>query len=86
MRDGGDNLKDVGPRLFGEEDWRIETDHIQKDRWTVRFFWKNEAFKTTVLRVSLLPMCVWQGVAMESLKSHPGPPCPILLCPAGGHP
>jgi hypothetical protein len=22
---------------------------------------------------------VWQGVAMDSLKFHPGPPCPTLL-------
>jgi hypothetical protein len=31
-------------------------------------------------------MGVWQGVAMESLKFHPGLPCPTLLCPAGGLP
>jgi hypothetical protein len=29
---------------------------------------------------------VWQGVAMNSLKFHLGPPCPTLLCPAGGSP
>jgi hypothetical protein len=29
-------------------------------------------------------MGVWQGVAMDSLKFHPGPPCPTLLRPAGG--
>jgi hypothetical protein len=29
---------------------------------------------------------VWQGVAMDSLKFHPGPPCPTLLRPAGGPP
>jgi hypothetical protein len=29
-------------------------------------------------------MGAWQGVAMDSLKFHPGPPCPTLLCPAGG--
>jgi hypothetical protein len=27
-------------------------------------------------------MGVWQGVAMDSLKFHPGLPCPTLLCPA----
>jgi hypothetical protein len=27
---------------------------------------------------------VWQGVAMDSLKFYPGPPCLTLLCPAGG--
>jgi hypothetical protein len=27
---------------------------------------------------------VWQGVAMDSLKFHPGLPCPTLLCPVGG--
>jgi hypothetical protein len=31
-------------------------------------------------------MGVWQGVAMVSLKFHPGPPCPTYLCPAGGLP
>jgi hypothetical protein len=25
----------------------------------------------------------WQGVAIDSLNFHPGPPCPTLLCPAG---
>jgi hypothetical protein len=29
-------------------------------------------------------MGVWQGVAMDSLKFHPGLPCPTLLHPAGG--
>jgi hypothetical protein len=29
---------------------------------------------------------MWQGVAMDSLKRHPGPPCPTLLRPAGGPP
>jgi hypothetical protein len=28
-------------------------------------------------------MFVWQGVAMDPLKFHTGPPCPTLLCPAG---
>jgi hypothetical protein len=27
---------------------------------------------------------IWQGVAMNSPKFHSGPPCPTLLCPAGG--
>jgi hypothetical protein len=27
---------------------------------------------------------VWQGVAMDSLKFHPGSPCPTLLRPADG--
>jgi hypothetical protein len=27
-------------------------------------------------------MGVWQGVAMDSLKFHPGPPCPTLLLPS----
>jgi hypothetical protein len=31
-------------------------------------------------------MGVWQGVAMDSIKFHPGLPCPILLRPAGGSP
>jgi hypothetical protein len=29
---------------------------------------------------------VWQGVTMDSVKFHPGPPCPTLLRPAGGPP
>jgi len=29
-------------------------------------------------------MGVWQGLAMESLKFHPGLLCPTLVCPAGG--
>jgi hypothetical protein len=27
---------------------------------------------------------VRRGVAIDSLKFHPGPPCPTLLCPASG--
>jgi hypothetical protein len=27
---------------------------------------------------------VWHGVAVDSLKFHPGPPCPTLLCPVDG--
>jgi hypothetical protein len=29
---------------------------------------------------------VWQGVALDSLKFHLGPPCPTLLRPVGGAP
>jgi hypothetical protein len=29
---------------------------------------------------------VWQRVAMDSLRFHPGPPCPTFLCPADGPP
>jgi hypothetical protein len=29
---------------------------------------------------------VWKGVSTDSLKFHPGPPCPTLLRPAGGPP
>jgi hypothetical protein len=31
-------------------------------------------------------MVVWQGLAMDSLKFKPGPPCPTLLRPAGRQP
>jgi hypothetical protein len=31
-------------------------------------------------------MGLWQGVAMDSLKFHPGLPCPTLLRPRAGHP
>jgi hypothetical protein len=34
--------------------------------------------------VMTFAMGAWQGVAMDSLKFHPGPPCPTLLRPAGG--
>jgi hypothetical protein len=32
MRDGGNNLRDAGPRLFGEDDWRIGTNYTQIDQ------------------------------------------------------
>jgi hypothetical protein len=31
-------------------------------------------------------MFKWQGVAMDPLKFHTGPPCPTLLCPVGRPP
>jgi hypothetical protein len=31
-------------------------------------------------------MGVWEGVSMDSLQFHPGPPCFTLLRPAGGPP
>jgi acetyl esterase/lipase len=31
-------------------------------------------------------MGVWQGVAMDSLKFHPGLSCPTRLCPRGRRP
>jgi hypothetical protein len=31
-------------------------------------------------------MGIWQGVDMDSLEFHPGPPCPTLLRPASGPP
>jgi hypothetical protein len=34
----------------------------------------------------VLIMGVWQGLTMDSLKFHPCPPCPNLLCPAGRPP
>jgi hypothetical protein len=34
--------------------------------------------------IFLFGISVWQGVAMDSLKFHTGPPCPTLLCPASG--
>jgi hypothetical protein len=33
-----------------------------------------------------LGMGVWQGVATDSLRFYPGPPCPTLLRPAGEPP
>jgi hypothetical protein len=35
---------------------------------------------------SAMGMGIWQGVAMDSLKFHPGPLCRTLLRPAGGIP
>jgi hypothetical protein len=29
MRDGGENLRDMGFTLYGADDWRIGTDYIQ---------------------------------------------------------
>jgi hypothetical protein len=40
---------------------------------------------TSHLFHGLNPMGVWQGVAMDSLKYHSGPPCPTHLRPVGGH-
>jgi len=36
--------------------------------------------------VAEINMGIGQGVAMDSLKFHPGLPCPTLLPPAGGPP
>jgi hypothetical protein len=49
---------------------------------------KTNTLETTVKGVeeeilrAVESMRVWQGVAMDSLKFHPGLPCPILLRPA----
>jgi hypothetical protein len=40
--------------------------------------------KKQTKRNTSVHMGVWQGVVMNSLKFHPGPPCPTLLRPAGG--
>jgi hypothetical protein len=47
-------------------------------------FWPSP-FKVSCLTSR---MGVWHGVAMDSLKFHPGPPCPTFLLPypAGGRP
>jgi hypothetical protein len=37
-------------------------------------------------RAKLCSIGVSQGVAMNSLKFHPGPPCPTLLCPVSRPP
>jgi hypothetical protein len=36
--------------------------------------------------LSLSLIGLWQWVAMDSLKFHPGPPCPTFLRPVGGPP
>jgi hypothetical protein len=51
----------------------------------------EEIEKTTADILSLFAtdlkcMDVWQGVAIDSLKFHPGLPCPTFPCPAGGPP
>jgi len=47
-----------------------------------------DTFQTNVQRQVLQLFCmgVWQGVAMDSLTFHPGPPCPTFLRPTGGPP
>jgi hypothetical protein len=42
--------------------------------------------QTKDLNVVISAMAVWQGVAMDYLKFHLGPPCPTLLRPADGPP
>jgi hypothetical protein len=46
----------------------------------------DNVFNFSRQQILIPTMGVWQGVAMDSLKVHPGPPCPTLLCPAGGPP
>lgn len=50
---------------------------------------------TAILNINILPIeynscsktiCVWQAVAMDPRKFHPGPPCLIFLCLVGGPP
>jgi hypothetical protein len=54
-------------------------------RWTVRAQWSgNESFQD--FTTSVISMDVWQGVAMDPLRYDMGPPCLILLRPAGGPP
>jgi hypothetical protein len=38
-------------------------------------------FERVIQKISTIG--VWQGVAMDSLKFQPGPPCLSLLCPVG---
>jgi hypothetical protein len=57
-------------------------------KFQIRNFMENNhhEFSNSKLRYHILVrglvMDVWQGVAMDSLKFDPGPPCPILLSPA----
>jgi hypothetical protein len=44
------------------------------------------AITTRYAKISFKSMGVFQGVAMDALKYHPGPPCPTLLHPAGRSP
>jgi hypothetical protein len=44
------------------------------------------SFILLIVEYSILPMGVWQGLAMDFLKLHPGSPCPTLLLPAGRRP
>jgi hypothetical protein len=51
--------------------------------------WKNEWINERLpvsLRGSPWIRPVREGVSTDSLKFHPGPPCPTLLRPAGGPP
>jgi hypothetical protein len=56
--------------------------HHDISRWALRLRPPRAAKVTTAGN----DMCVWQGVAMNSLKIHPGLLCPNLLCPVGGPP
>jgi hypothetical protein len=38
------------------------------------------------MKIRVIPMGIWRGVAIDSLKFHLGLPCPTLLYPAGGPP
>jgi len=55
-------------------------------------FYSMPILESRILKLSFvilwihIHMGVWQGVAMDSLKFHPSPPCPTLLCPAGEPP
>jgi hypothetical protein len=53
--------------------------------WWKLFLKLMDATSTYAFR-SEFAMGVCQGVAMDSLKFHPGPPCPTLPCPVGGPP
>jgi hypothetical protein len=49
-------------------------------------FLSDEMFTTQVDEKGEWSMGVQQGVAKDSLKFHPCPPCPTLLCPVGEPP
>jgi hypothetical protein len=47
--------------------------------WSLFFHYHRQGVPMAMAMATI----VWQGVAMDSLKYHQGPPCPTLLRPAG---
>jgi hypothetical protein len=54
---------------------------LTRVNWTIN--WLVNQRPLCCLHWWTMVIYVWQGVAMDSLKFHPGPACPTLLRPAG---
>jgi hypothetical protein len=71
-----DELTDQVINLTTKQSRSNDSDN-QSERWIPRSEGRCFALKI---------MGVWQGVAMDSIEFHPGPPCPTLLCRFRGGP